>query len=66
MQAVLADLPALRRRVRAIDNRAVFEIPEILADLLMRAVVPERLLELSRRSVGALIRLRATAASRFV
>jgi len=39
VDAVLAELPALRRRVRAIDNRAVFEVPEILADLLMRAAV---------------------------
>ncbi len=43
---VLADLPALRRRVRAIDNRAVFEIPEILADLLMRAAVPRGVVRL--------------------
>jgi UDP-N-acetylglucosamine:LPS N-acetylglucosamine transferase len=53
VDGVLAELPALRRRVRAIDNRAVFEIPEILADLLMRAAVPGRPLELSRRSVSA-------------
>lgn len=34
---VLADLPALRERVLAIHNRAVFEVPEILADVLVRA-----------------------------
>lgn len=38
--AVLHDLPALRERVRAIDNRAVYEVPEILADLLVRAGAP--------------------------
>lgn len=47
VDGVLAELPALRRRVRAIDNRAVFEIPEILADLLMRAAVPRRLASLA-------------------
>jgi len=34
---LLAELPALRRRVAAIDNRAVHEVPQILADLLLRA-----------------------------
>lgn len=52
VDSVLAELPALRRRVRAIDNRAVFEIPEILADLLMRAAVPKRLPELRPRRVS--------------
>jgi hypothetical protein len=37
---VLADLDALQPRVRAIDNRAVFEVPEIFEALLMRAAVP--------------------------
>lgn len=31
---VIAELPELRSRVAAIDNRAVFEIPEILASIL--------------------------------
>jgi len=31
---VIAELPELRRRVAAIENRAVFEIPEILARML--------------------------------
>jgi UDP-N-acetylglucosamine:LPS N-acetylglucosamine transferase len=53
VDGVLAELPALRRRVRAIDNRAVFEIPEILADLLLRAAVPGRLPELPRRPISA-------------
>lgn len=30
----LAELPALRARVRGIDNRALFEVPELLARLL--------------------------------
>jgi UDP-N-acetylglucosamine:LPS N-acetylglucosamine transferase len=38
---VLADLPALRLRVRAIDNRAVHELPQILAELMMRAALPQ-------------------------
>jgi len=46
VEGVLAELPELRRRVRAIDNRAVFEIPEILADLLMRAAAPRGLASL--------------------
>ncbi len=33
-------LPAFRARVRRIDNRALFELPEILADLLRAAAVP--------------------------
>ncbi len=35
--AVLADLPALRRRVTSINNRAVYEVPQILSGLLLRA-----------------------------
>ena len=37
---LLHDLPQYRERVAAIDNRAVFEVPQILADLLIRAAVP--------------------------
>lgn len=37
VDALVRDLPALRRRVRAVDNRAVFEIPEILCGLLQHA-----------------------------
>jgi len=33
-------LPALRERVAALDNRAVFELPEILDDVLRSAQVP--------------------------
>jgi hypothetical protein len=40
VEALLSDLPAYRARVAAIDNRAVFEVPEILAGLLMRAALP--------------------------
>lgn len=39
---VLANLPALRRRVAAIDNRAVFELPQILADILATEARPAR------------------------
>lgn len=42
VQALLAELPAYRRRVGALHNRAVFEVPEILESLLMRAAVPAR------------------------
>jgi len=35
--ALLQELPAARARVQAIDNHAVFEIPGILAELLLRA-----------------------------
>lgn len=38
--ALLADLDRYRQRARAIDNRAVFEVPEILAELLHRAALP--------------------------
>jgi hypothetical protein len=31
---VIADLPEFRKRVASIDNRAVFEIPDILAAIL--------------------------------
>ncbi len=34
---VCARLPELRARVAAIDNRAVFELPEILQSVLMQA-----------------------------
>lgn len=40
--ALLGELPERRERVRAIHNRAVFEVPEILAGLLMRAAAPQR------------------------
>lgn len=53
VQGVLAELPELRRRVRAIDNRAVFEVPQILAELLMRAAVPQRMPDVPQLS-GAL------------
>jgi len=39
VERVIADLPALRSRVAAIENRAIFEIPEILAGIL--AAKPE-------------------------
>lgn len=42
VEALLADLSAYRRRVGAVHNRAVFEVPEILESLLMRAAVPAR------------------------
>ena len=34
---ILADLPALQERARRIDNRAVFEVPRILAQILDRS-----------------------------
>lgn len=37
VEALLADLPAVRQRVAAMGNRAVFEVPDILATLLLRA-----------------------------
>ena len=39
---MLADLPALRERVRAQRNRALYEVPQILSRLLADApaVVP--------------------------
>lgn len=39
---LLAELPAYRARVRAIRNEAVFEVPQILSELLMRAATPQR------------------------
>jgi UDP-N-acetylglucosamine:LPS N-acetylglucosamine transferase len=53
VSGVLADLPALRSRVQTVDNRAVYEIPEIFAGLLMRAAVPQRLPNIPQLS-GAL------------
>ncbi|MFT3953269.1 MAG: glycosyltransferase [Piscinibacter sp.] len=40
VDALLAELPAYRARVRAIRNQAVFEVPQILAERLMHAAVP--------------------------
>lgn len=40
VEQVLAELDALRARVRAVENRAVFELPEIFEALLMRAAAP--------------------------
>ncbi len=37
---LLADLPAVRQRVGALHNRAVFEVPDILEAELMRASMP--------------------------
>ena len=36
VQALIEQLPAFRARVQAVNNRAVFEVPEILAALLAR------------------------------
>lgn len=36
------DLPALRQRAGAVDNRAVFEVPEILSNILFTASPPPR------------------------
>lgn len=36
VQEIVADLPAWRARVQAVDNRAVFEVPEILQRVLQR------------------------------
>jgi hypothetical protein len=38
---VVRDLPGLRARVACLDNRAVFEVPEILADVLRSAAVAQ-------------------------
>lgn len=43
VRSLLRDLPAFTARVRRIDNRAVFEVPEILADLLHAAALRRRL-----------------------
>lgn len=41
VQALQADLPALRANVRRLDNRAVFEVPQVLAGLMApRPAVP--------------------------
>jgi len=37
VQQLLERLPDLRANVRRLDNRAVFEVPEILTDILHRA-----------------------------
>ena len=37
---LLADLGACRARVRAIRNQAVYEVPQILAERLMRSAMP--------------------------
>jgi UDP-N-acetylglucosamine:LPS N-acetylglucosamine transferase len=37
---LLADLCACRARVRAIRNQAVYEVPQILAERLMRSAMP--------------------------
>ncbi|RZS58502.1 galactosyldiacylglycerol synthase [Sphaerotilus mobilis] len=37
VQALLADLPALQMRVRAHQNRAVFEVVDIMADVMLRS-----------------------------
>ncbi|MEH3087927.1 MAG: glycosyltransferase [Xylophilus ampelinus] len=38
-EAMLSDLAGYQARVRQVDNRAVFEVPDILADLLVRAAL---------------------------
>lgn len=40
---LIARLPALRAQLRRIDNRAVFEVPEILAERLHAATIPRTL-----------------------
>jgi hypothetical protein len=42
VEELVAHLAEYRDRVRCIDNRAVFEVPEILADLLHAASIPDR------------------------
>ncbi|EHR72204.1 UDP-N-acetylglucosamine:LPS N-acetylglucosamine transferase [Burkholderiales bacterium JOSHI_001] len=37
VRQLMADLPRYRQRARAIENRAVFEVPDILAQVLRRA-----------------------------
>ncbi len=37
---LLANLPQYQDRVRQLDNRAVYELPEILADLMLAAAAP--------------------------
>lgn len=41
VRALLADLPAHRRRVQALDNRAVFEVPQVLERILAEAGAPQ-------------------------
>jgi hypothetical protein len=40
VRALLADLPAYRERVARMHNRAVFEVPEVLARILASAQAP--------------------------
>lgn len=42
VRSLLRELPALTARVRRIDNRAVFEVPEILAELLHGTALRQR------------------------
>jgi UDP-N-acetylglucosamine:LPS N-acetylglucosamine transferase len=50
VDAVLADIGTMRERVRAIENRAVFEVLDVLDGLLLRASLQPR----TPPSVGAL------------
>ncbi len=45
VDALLADLPRYRAAVRAIDNRAVFEVPQILAQIVADGLAAEPLAE---------------------
>lgn len=40
VERLLADLPELRANAQALDNRAVFEVPEILAGILHQSELP--------------------------
>jgi hypothetical protein len=51
---LLERLPAFRRNVQRIDNRAVFELPQILAELLQDAPLPLRQPSVLRRPIPAL------------
>jgi UDP-N-acetylglucosamine:LPS N-acetylglucosamine transferase len=44
VRALLAELPAHRLRVQALDNRAVFEVPRVLERILAEAGAPQRAL----------------------
>jgi 1,2-diacylglycerol 3-beta-galactosyltransferase len=52
VREIVADLPAWRARVQAVDNRAVFELPEILQRVLQQRVpTPALAATAARRTV---------------
>jgi 1,2-diacylglycerol 3-beta-galactosyltransferase len=60
---LLTRLDELRANVRRLDNRAVFEVPEILADILHRTARPRSDLPLPWTTRGARVSVRTCQAS---